>query len=413
MATERLVDSLWPDDPPENAAQALYSHVSRLRRHLGPLADRLERQSNGYRLRLEPFELDADAARRLAPDDPQAALELWRGPALVEFRSVPELEIASVGLDELRLKLVDDVLEARLARRGPDVVAGRCRRGRGRTAARAHRAAARAGSGGGRSHRGGDGAPRRRSGDGWSTRPGSTPRRRWPRWSSRSPPGPSPRPPSDAGSPGRTARWSVGSTTARRCYGCSAPTPSSRSPGPVASARPGWPSTSRRAWEARPRWWWSRSPSSTAPDRVGQAVASSLGLRITGEVGPDRSPLALADRDLLLVLDNCEHVIEACRELVVALRRVAPGVRVLATSRVTLQVPGEYVVRLQPLPVPRDLTDLDALRRQPSVRAFVEHARRRRPDFELTPEDAGPGRGAASTRRAASRASSWRRGRWR
>ena len=85
---------MWPDDPPENAVQALYSLVSRLRRHLGPLADRLERQANGYRLRLEPFELDADAARRLAASDPKSALELWRGPALVEFRSLPALEIA-------------------------------------------------------------------------------------------------------------------------------------------------------------------------------------------------------------------------------------------------------------------------------------------------------------------------------
>ena len=88
------------------------------------------------------------------------------------------------------------------------------------------------------------------------------------------------------------------------------------------------------------------------------------------------------------MLDNCEHVVEACRELVGALRRGAPGVRVLATSRAVLQVPGEYVVRLQPLPVPGDATDLAALRRQPSVRAFVEHARRRRTDFELTEEEA-------------------------
>ena len=121
LGSESLVDALWPDDPPENAVQALYSLVFRLRRHLGPLADRLERRANGYRLRLEPSELDADAARRLAAADPRSALALWRGPALAEFRSVPELETASVGLEELRLKLVDDVLEARLAGGDPDV----------------------------------------------------------------------------------------------------------------------------------------------------------------------------------------------------------------------------------------------------------------------------------------------------
>ena len=71
-----------------------------------------------------------------------------------------------------------------------------------------------------------------------------------------------------------------------------------------------------------------------------------------------------------------------------AVRRRAATVRVLATSRVTLHVPGEYVVRLQPLPVPRDTVDLDALRRQPAVQAFLEHARRRRADFDLDAADA-------------------------
>ena len=115
VSTERLVDSLWPDEPPENAVQALYNHVSRLRTHLGQLADRLERHGIGYRLRLEPFELDADAARRLCASDPGAALELWRGPALAEFRTQPALEVESVALDELHLHLVDELLESRLA----------------------------------------------------------------------------------------------------------------------------------------------------------------------------------------------------------------------------------------------------------------------------------------------------------
>ena len=60
----------------------------------------------------------------------------------------------------------------------------------------------------------------------------------------------------------------------------------------------------------------------------------------------------------------------------------------LATSRTVLHVPGEHVVRLQPLPVPREPADLDTLTRQPAVRAFLEHARRRRPAYELTAEDA-------------------------
>src|SRR5690606_6111354 len=97
--------------------------------------------------------------------------------------------------------------------------------------------------------------------------------------------------------------------------------------------------------------------------------------------------LALADRRLLLVLDNCEHVVDECRELVQRLRGSAPGVQALAPSRTTLPAPDEYVLRLRPLPVPRDTTDLAAVRRSPSVRAFVEHARRRRADVELADED--------------------------
>lgn len=90
---------------------------------------------------------------------------------------------------------------------------------------------------------------------------------------------------------------------------------------------------------------------------------------------------------MLVVLDNCEHLLDTCRNLVATLRVRAPRVRVLATSRVVLHVPEEYVVRLQPLPVPRDVTDLDSLQRQPAVRAFLEHAHRRAPGFELHEED--------------------------
>lgn len=123
------------------------------------------------------------------------------------------------------------------------------------------------------------------------------------------------------------------------------------------------------------------------PDRVCPAVASTLGLRVAGPVGAAEVGAALADRRLLLVLDNCEHLVASCRDLVSTLRRLAPRLRVLATSRVTLDVPGEYVLRLQPLPVPREYVGGDALRRQPAVRASVEHARRRRPGFELADDD--------------------------
>jgi predicted ATPase/DNA-binding SARP family transcriptional activator len=387
VGTDRLVDSLWPDDPPEHAAQALYSLVHRLRRHLGPRADRLERQANGYRLHLDPFELDADAARRLAASDPQSALMLWRGPALVEFRSLPELEIASVGLDELRLALVDDVLEARLAR-GDHDVAGDAAAAAAAAPLREPTALlhVRALAADGRTAEAMSAAQafRRRLVEETGLDPtealaeleqqvaaGSVQRAAVVPRVAR-PDGPMVGRQHDRTEVVRllgahsvvtlTGPGGVGKTRLALDIAADLPVPGETVVVPLAVV--------------------------DRADRVGQAVVSSLGLRISGDAGPDRIAAGLADRDLLLVLDNCEHVAPACRDLVVALRRGAPGVRVLATSRVTLQVPGEYVLRLQPLPVPSDLTDLASLRRQPSVRAFVEHARRRRPDFELTSEGA-------------------------
>ena len=95
-------------------------------------------------------------------------------------------------------------------------------------------------------------------------------------------------------------------------------------------------------------------------------------------------------RSLLLVLDNAEHVADVCRELVDAVDRHAPGVRVLVTSRLTLHARSEYVLRLQPLPTPHVVDDLAALVRQPSVRAFLEHARRHDHHYELTAADTEP-----------------------
>jgi predicted ATPase len=77
----------------------------------------------------------------------------------------------------------------------------------------------------------------------------------------------------------------------------------------------------------------------------------------------------LADRDLLLVLDNCEHVVDACAELVAAVLGSGGGVRILATSRESLGVSGETVWRL------------DSLMPAEAHRLFVERARQRRPEF--------------------------------
>jgi predicted ATPase len=83
---------------------------------------------------------------------------------------------------------------------------------------------------------------------------------------------------------------------------------------------------------------------------------------------------ALADRDVLVILDNCEHLLEACARLVVAVLEAAAGVRFLLTSREQLAVPGEAVCRLRSLaaPEPGDLDE--AVESAEAVRLFADRA---------------------------------------
>lgn len=80
LTSDRLVDAVWPDDPPASGRAALQSHISRLRRHLRPFADRLTSTGGGYRLCLDEYELDVAIfaalvgdARRQAETEPTAA----------------------------------------------------------------------------------------------------------------------------------------------------------------------------------------------------------------------------------------------------------------------------------------------------------------------------------------------------
>jgi len=123
------------------------------------------------------------------------------------------------------------------------------------------------------------------------------------------------------------------------------------------------------------------------PDLVPQAVASVLGIRQQPGVSPaDALMDHLRVADTLLVLDNCEHLVGACASLSAALLRVCPGLRILATSREALGVPGEVLFSVPPLslPDPRRLQDVEGLTRYEAVRLFSERARAVRPDFEIT-----------------------------
>jgi predicted ATPase/DNA-binding CsgD family transcriptional regulator len=123
------------------------------------------------------------------------------------------------------------------------------------------------------------------------------------------------------------------------------------------------------------------------PDLVANQVAAATGLVDVG-AGPLSSMLAdhLQGRRLLLVLDNCEHLTDACASLVAVLAGRCPQLRVLATSREPLGVPGEVICRVLPLPTPGPELegDVDAALRSDSLRLLLERAQLSRPGFALT-----------------------------
>jgi non-specific serine/threonine protein kinase len=99
------------------------------------------------------------------------------------------------------------------------------------------------------------------------------------------------------------------------------------------------------------------------PALLPNTVASVLGLPEQDPRSALQSVLAyLKDRRLLLILDTCEHLLDACAALISAVLRAAPGVTVLTTTRQPLDMPAEHVFPVGPLPVPGDAVDLFALR---------------------------------------------------
>ncbi len=100
---------------------------------------------------------------------------------------------------------------------------------------------------------------------------------------------------------------------------------------------------------------------------------------------------AVQERKLLLVIDNCEHLVEAAAALAHALLRAAPQLRLLCASRSALRVPGEQTYNVMPLRVPglqSQQTDLAALARLPAVQLFVERAQSHRSGFVLDAQQA-------------------------
>ena len=119
--------------------------------------------------------------------------------------------------------------------------------------------------------------------------------------------------------------------------------------------------------------------------RVGAAVAQALGVRpLPGRSEVQAACAYLASRRALVVLDNCEHLLGRCAEIVGALLQAAPGLVVLATSRARLGVAGEAVWPVPPMSLPEAARSGGALTGSDAVALFVERARQARPGFALS-----------------------------
>ena len=393
VPVEDLLDALWPADLPDAARASLHSHVSRLRSHLGQAAGCLEGLSGAYRLRLDHSGSGTDVARvrsllaaatAATPTDARHLLEkacsLWRGAPLSEFADVPRLAAWRVSLDELRRRVEEARAAAALPAGAPSeavelaaalvaadplsesavVLLMRALDASGRAVE-----ALRAGY-----------DYRRRLGTQTGLEPSPALGDMEQHIAART----SPRP----GRPARPATRLRG-----RHSELAALHRLLAHERLVTVLGPGGVGKTRLAAEAAARVEQATAlllGSVTDPASIPQALAAALDLRIVqGAVLPACAALLGASPQLLLI-DNCEHLLAAVRDLVAMLLDTCPQLTVLATSREPLGLAAEQRLRVAPLPVTsaRDSHDLPA---SPAVAVFVDRARGVRPDFSPGTED--------------------------
>ena len=133
--------------------------------------------------------------------------------------------------------------------------------------------------------------------------------------------------------------------------------------------------------------WWVDLAEIREAALVSGAAVAALDLRDQAAAEPLQILSSyLRDRELLLVIDNCEHVLDASAALVADILRAAPNVRVIATSREPLQLPGERVVPVPPLELPAvgDEQPISRLLQNEAVMLFTERAASTSGSFDLT-----------------------------
>ena len=398
VLVDQLVDAIWDEDPPVGATNALQSLVARLRRQL---PDVVQTHQAGYRLAVDPDAVDAvrfqglvAAGRRQLAGDPwqagrtlREALGLWRGPALADAATARFAAAAVTRLEELRLGAVEDRIEADLATGDHDAVLaeldelvtahplrerpyGQLMRTLATTGRQADALAAYK-------------RLRQRLADELGIDPSGElqalhvavlrgeaeppadpgPRRAWGH--------PLPRHPELGAAPAasRTNLRAPITSFVGRDDDLARITAALHDARLVTLTGPGGAGKTRLAGEAAARLldrmpdgvWMVELGSVAAPVDLPQALLSLFGAREIGLLAPlgasavppmERLEEAIGGKRLLLVLDNCEHLIAAVAALVDRLLARCPELRVLATSREPLGLPGEVLHPVGPLAMP-------------------------------------------------------------
>ena len=383
VSSDRLVDALWGDEPPRTASATLRTYVSRLRHVLG---DAIALRPGGYALSVPPSDIDSEEFERLVQQAvsqaPAArvelierALELWRGPAFGELADEELLRGAAIRLEELRYA-------AREARATALVGAGRpgeataaaeelvaehpLREGAWTVLVEALTAAQRVP----------EALRAFRRADAALAESGREPSDRLKRAEAAAlaaeAPAPAPRrlpvPASSLVGRDRDLREIDRLLESSRLVTLTGP-------GGVGKTRLA-VETALRATSGHE--WGARLVELSGVDEaraVGAAAVDALGLSV--EAGSVEATLRRAgELDLLVVLDNCEHLVEEAAAVAEALVTGGERVRVLATSRERLAVDGERVWPVTPLALEGPGS--------PAARLFVERARALRPDLELS-----------------------------
>lgn len=412
VSTTRLIEVLWGDDPPPSDRNSLQTYIARLRHRLsgdGAAAPIVSRPP-GYVIELRPHELDSLWFRELLAkgsaalsEDPGRALEilkealaLWRGPAFAEFADEEVVRTEAACLDELRETAAEERVEALLAVGRSAEAVSELERAvaayplRERPHAQLMRALSRCG-------RQVDALRlyqryRKRLADELGLEPPVGLRdlegdilRQAPHVA------PIVLPPSSPSSAGTLAPpvtlfvGREGELAELVALVDRARLVTLVGVGGVGKTRLAF----RLAEEVAPRFADGASMVElapiTSPEAVPHAVAAALGVvQPLGGSLEDALADALRPRQMLLVVDNCEHVLDSASRLVEALVRRCPTLTVVTTSRERLAVAGEHVWAVPPLPVPAaGARAVDDVEGSPAVALFVNRAGAARAGFRL------------------------------